>query len=45
MFNALLGCFGWPQTPLAFELVMEGVALDEPNFRQWASRVVPDPGA
>jgi hypothetical protein len=45
MFDALLGCFGWPHTPLAFELVREGVALDEPNFRAWASRVVPDPGA
>lgn len=44
-FDALLGCFGWPQTSLAFELVREGVALDEPAFRQWASRVVPDPGA
>jgi len=36
-FDALLACFGWPATPLAFELVMEGVALDEHAFRQWAA--------
>jgi hypothetical protein len=37
-FEALLTCFGWPSTMLAFELVREGVALDETAFRQWASR-------
>jgi len=36
VFNAVLGCVGWPQTPLAFELVREGVALDEAAFREWA---------
>jgi hypothetical protein len=36
-FDALLACLGWPATPLAFELVMEGVALDEAAFRAWAS--------
>jgi hypothetical protein len=36
-FDALLRCFGWPQTPVAFELVHEGVALDETAFRQWAA--------
>jgi hypothetical protein len=35
--DAILACFGWPQTPLAFELVMEGVALDEAAFRQFAA--------
>jgi hypothetical protein len=35
-FDALLGCVGWPQTALAFELVREGVALDEAAFRRWA---------
>jgi hypothetical protein len=34
--DALLKCFGWPGTPLLFELVMEGVALDEAAFRRWA---------
>ncbi|MBL9165153.1 MAG: hypothetical protein JNL18_20675 [Planctomycetaceae bacterium] len=34
--DAILGCIGWPQTPLAFELVMEGVALDEAAFRHFA---------
>lgn len=43
-FDALLACLGWPATPLAFELVREGIALDEQDFRQYASRVVPDPG-
>jgi hypothetical protein len=36
-FDALLGCFGWPQATLAFELVREGVALDEADFRAYAS--------
>jgi hypothetical protein len=35
-FDTLLTCLGWPATPLAFELVMEGVALDEAAFRTWA---------
>lgn len=35
--DAILGCIGWPQTPLAFELVMEGVALAEAAFRQFAA--------
>jgi hypothetical protein len=35
--DALLACFGWPKTTLAFELVMEGVALDEAAFRESAA--------
>jgi hypothetical protein len=35
-FDAILACLGWPAAPLLFELVMEGVALDEAAFRQWA---------
>jgi hypothetical protein len=35
-FDALLQCVGWPETPLAFELVREGVAVEEPAFRAWA---------
>jgi hypothetical protein len=37
VFDALLACLDWPRTPLAFELVREGVALDEPGFRAWAA--------
>lgn len=37
-FDAILTCLGWPHTPLAFELVREGVALDEPAFRGWAGQ-------
>ena len=37
MFDDLLRCFGWPATPLAFELVREGVTLDEAAFRRWAT--------
>src|SRR5262245_1487351 len=40
-FDALLACVGWPATPLAFELVEPGVAVDESAFRAWASRGVP----
>ncbi len=36
-FDAILICLGWPATPLTFELVKEGVALEEAAFRQWAS--------
>jgi hypothetical protein len=36
-FDALLACFGWPQTQLAFELVHEGVALGEGTFRRYAA--------
>ncbi len=35
--DGMLACFGWPATPLAFELVMEGVAVDEATFRRWAA--------
>jgi len=37
VFDAILACVGWPATRLAFELVMEGVALDEAAFRKWAA--------
>ena len=36
-FDRLLMAFGWPQTPLVFQLVREAVFLDEPEFRCWAS--------
>ncbi|HEX6963226.1 MAG TPA: hypothetical protein VF175_15270 [Lacipirellula sp.] len=36
-FDSLVQCFGWPGATLAFELVMEGVALEEAAFRQWAA--------
>lgn len=36
-FDAILTAIGWPATPLLFELVKEGVALEEPAFRQWTS--------
>jgi hypothetical protein len=37
IFDGLLTCVGWPRTPLAFELVHEGVALGEAAFRAWAA--------
>jgi hypothetical protein len=39
MFDDLLRCFGWPETPLIFELVREGVALEEAAFREWAATI------
>ena len=33
--DRLLGCFGWPDTSLVFQLVREGRILDEAAFRQW----------
>jgi hypothetical protein len=35
-FDAILACLGWPTTPLLFELVKEGVAMEETEFREWA---------
>ena len=37
-FDAVLACVGWPTATLAFELVEQGVALDERTFRAWATR-------
>jgi hypothetical protein len=37
-FDRLLGVFGWPQTPLVFQLVREALPLDEADFRRWAAR-------
>ena len=36
-FDQLLICAGWPKTTLVFELVLDGVALDEANFRRWVA--------
>ncbi|MEM1303989.1 MAG: hypothetical protein AAGG46_03795, partial [Planctomycetota bacterium] len=35
--DAVLRSMGWPECPLAFELVQEAVTLDEPAFRRWAA--------
>jgi len=33
-FDQLLSAFGWPATALVFELVKEGVVVDEEEFRR-----------
>jgi hypothetical protein len=35
-FDRLLRAFGWPATPLMFQLVREAVFLDETEFRRFA---------
>lgn len=35
-FNLLLLALGWPETPVAFQLVREALWLDEPAFRRHA---------
>jgi len=35
--DAVLRAAGWPNEELVFQLVMEGVTLDEANFRKWAA--------
>lgn len=35
-FDRLLSAFGWPTTPVMFQLAREAVFLDEPNFRRYA---------
>jgi hypothetical protein len=37
-FNELLAAFGWPQSPLAFQLPRRGVTLNETEFRELAAR-------
>ncbi len=37
-FDALLPAFGWPNTPLVFQLSQEAVFLDEAEFRRYALR-------
>jgi len=36
-FDQLLKCFGWPETKLTYEQVLEGVTLDEKEFRRAAA--------
>jgi hypothetical protein len=36
-FDALLRCIGWPNQPLLFEMVREGVTVDEETFRSRAA--------
>lgn len=35
-FDKLLACFGWPEIDLIFEQVIEGLRLDEAEFRRVA---------
>jgi hypothetical protein len=35
-FDDLLRCVGWPETPLVFETVRDGLTLDEAAFRNHA---------
>ncbi len=37
-FDRLLRCFGWPETPVMFQLVREAVLLGESEFRRWAGK-------
>ena len=36
-FDELLRAFGWPGTPLVFQLPEEGIYLDETGFRRFAA--------
>ena len=38
-FDKLLRCFGWPDVEFAFEVVREGVTLDEASFRERSAQV------
>jgi hypothetical protein len=40
-FDKLLTAFGWPHTPIMFQLVREAVFLDETTFRKWACGAMP----
>ena len=43
-FDRLLTAFGWPETPVMFQLAREAVFLDEGNFRRYAARGTPSGG-
>lgn len=36
-FDRLLACFGWPASPVVFQLLREALFLDEAAFRRWAA--------
>lgn len=36
--DQLLRAFGWPETPLMFQLTRQGILLNEWDFRRWAAR-------
>jgi hypothetical protein len=38
VLDQVLTTLGWPKSRLLFELVREGVYVEEPGFRQWAGR-------
>jgi hypothetical protein len=38
MFDALLRCVGWPEQRIQFEVVREGVTVEEAEFRAHVSR-------
>jgi hypothetical protein len=40
-FDRLLSAFGWPETPVMFQLTREAVFLDEVEFRGFAGRAKP----
>jgi len=40
--DELLSCVGWPEVELAFEMVREGVTLNEEAFRLSVWQVLPD---
>jgi hypothetical protein len=37
MLDQVITTLGWPESRLLFELVREGVFVEEPVFRQWAA--------
>lgn len=39
MFDDLLHCFGWPEVEIAFEMVREGLMLDDSRFRECARQL------
>jgi hypothetical protein len=41
VFDELLRCVGWPAQPLVFEMMREGVTLDEREFRERAGASPP----
>ena len=39
-FDQLLTAFGWPGTPVIFELTREAIFLDETEFRRYCARSI-----
>ena len=39
VLDQLLGCLGWPENQVIFEIISRSVYVDEPTFRRWLEKI------